>query len=257
MAGAGYRLFNTGDVLTAAQVNTYLQEQAVMRFANSTARTTALSGVLSEGMVSYLDDTNSIEVYNGSAWVAVGGSSPLTTKGDLYTYSTTNARLAVGTNGQVLTADSTTATGLKWDAAPAASGPAFRATKSGNTGITNGTWTKVTFDTETFDTDNCFASSTFTPTKAGYYQVNGLLDSISTNLSSGRYLRLYKNGSNYSWLSLLNGSTNSSDTQWNSGGSDIIYLDGSTDYIELYAFINSATATIGSNSTFSAIWLRG
>jgi len=114
MAGAGYKLFNTGDVLTAAQVNTYLQEQAVMRFANSTARTTALSGVLAEGMVSYLDDVNQVQVYNGSSWVAVGGASPLTTKGDLYTYSTADARLAVGTNGQVLTADSTTATGLKW-----------------------------------------------------------------------------------------------------------------------------------------------
>ena len=114
MAGAGYKLFNTGDVLTAAQVNTYLQEQAVMRFASAAARTTALSGVLAEGMVSYLDDINQVQVYNGSSWVAVGGSSPLTTKGDLYTYSTTDARLGVGTNGQVLTADSTTATGLKW-----------------------------------------------------------------------------------------------------------------------------------------------
>ena len=71
MAGAGYKLFNTGDVLTAAQVNTYLQEQTVMVFANSTARTTALSGVLAEGMMSYLQDTNSVEVYNGTSWVAL------------------------------------------------------------------------------------------------------------------------------------------------------------------------------------------
>jgi hypothetical protein len=43
-----------------------------------------------------------------------GGASPLTTKGDLYGFSTVDARLAVGTNGQVLSADSTQATGLRW-----------------------------------------------------------------------------------------------------------------------------------------------
>jgi len=71
MAGAGYKLFNTGDVLTAAQVNTYLQEQVVMVFADATARTTALSGVLAEGMMSYLKDTNAVEKYDGSAWTAI------------------------------------------------------------------------------------------------------------------------------------------------------------------------------------------
>jgi hypothetical protein len=78
MAGAGYKLFNTGDVLTAAQVNTYLNEQTVMVFASSAARTSALSGVLAEGMVSYLQDTNAVEVYNGSAWVGVSGAGDVT-----------------------------------------------------------------------------------------------------------------------------------------------------------------------------------
>ena len=115
MAGAGYKLFNSGDVLTAAQVNTYLQEQAVMRFANAAARTTALSGVLAEGMMSYLDDTNAVEVYNGSAWVSISADqTPLTTKGDLFTYTTTDARLGVGNNGETLLADSATSTGLRW-----------------------------------------------------------------------------------------------------------------------------------------------
>jgi len=78
MAGAGYKLFTTGSVLTAADVNTYLNEQSVMRFANAAARTSALTSVLAEGMVSYLQDTDSVEVYNGTAWVSIGSSGDIT-----------------------------------------------------------------------------------------------------------------------------------------------------------------------------------
>lgn len=78
MAGAGYKLFNTGDVLTAAQVNTFLNEQTVMVFNDASARTTALSSVLAEGMVSYLKSTDAVEVYNGSAWVSIGSSGDIT-----------------------------------------------------------------------------------------------------------------------------------------------------------------------------------
>jgi len=81
MAGAGYKLFATGDVLTAAQVNTFLMQQTVMVFADSAARTTALSGVLAEGMVSYLQDTNSLEVYDGAAWVGATGDITALTAG--------------------------------------------------------------------------------------------------------------------------------------------------------------------------------
>ena len=121
MAGAGYKLFNTGDVLTAAQVNTYLMEQTVMVFADAAARTTALSGVVSEGMISYLKDTNAVEVYNGSAWVASDDPNAIQNtivdaKGDLIAASAadTPARLAVGNNGETLVADSSATTGLRW-----------------------------------------------------------------------------------------------------------------------------------------------
>ena len=162
MAGAGYKLFNTGDVLTAAQVNTYLQEQAVMRFATTTARDTALSGVLAEGMICYIDADNNIYKYTGSAWVNIdttGGGSPLTTKGDLYTYSTTDARLGVGNNGETLLADSAASQGLRWTARPSASNPvinsAFQVWQRGtsftaNTGYTADRWYKSAAAGRTF-----------------------------------------------------------------------------------------------------------
>ena len=118
-AGQGFKTFATGDILTSADTNGYLMSQTVMVFADSTARTAAIASP-QQGMVSFLKGTNSTEYYNGSAWVAIGGgglTSPLTTKGDVWGYSTTNARVGVGTNGQVLTADSTAATGVKWAAA--------------------------------------------------------------------------------------------------------------------------------------------
>jgi hypothetical protein len=121
MAGAGYKLFNTGDVLTAAQVNTYLMEQTVMVFANAAARTTALSGVVSEGMISYLKDTNAVEVYDGSNWVSSDDpnaiqNSIINAKGDLIAGSAndTPAILSVGNSGETIVADSAASTGLRW-----------------------------------------------------------------------------------------------------------------------------------------------
>lgn len=176
MAGAGYKLFNVGDVLTAAQVNTYLQQQTVMVFASSAARTSALSAVLAEGMMSYLADTNSVEVYNGSAWVSVGSTGDITgvtagtgisgggtsgdvtvtnsmataidAKGDLIAGTGADAfsRLGVGANNTVLTADSAQATGLKW-ATPSTTGESYSLLSTTNlTGSGTITVTGITKD---------------------------------------------------------------------------------------------------------------
>ena len=81
----------------------------------STAVRTSIAAV--EGLLVFDTDVNSLFQYNGTIWQDLyntGSTSPLTTKGDLYTYSTLDARLPVGTDGQILSADSSEATGLKW-----------------------------------------------------------------------------------------------------------------------------------------------
>ena len=79
MAGLGYKVFTAGEVLTAANVMGYLQDQAVMVFAGTAARGSAI-GTATEGMVTYLTDSNTITVYDGSAWQQVyPGAASVTT----------------------------------------------------------------------------------------------------------------------------------------------------------------------------------
>lgn len=74
MAGAGYKNWTAGDVPSATQFDTFLQEQTVMVFASAAARDTALSVPKSEGMLTYLLDTNTLTVYTGTAWSTIGPS---------------------------------------------------------------------------------------------------------------------------------------------------------------------------------------
>ena len=73
MAGLGRRTFQAGEVLTASNVMAYLQDQAVMNFAGTAARGSAIGTAVSEGMVSYLADNNFVQAYDGTAWRSLSG----------------------------------------------------------------------------------------------------------------------------------------------------------------------------------------
>ena len=77
MAGAGFKVYATGDLITATEFNTYLQEQVIMVFADSSARDSAISSP-SEGMFAYLKDTNALMFYNGSSWASFIGDGDIT-----------------------------------------------------------------------------------------------------------------------------------------------------------------------------------
>ena len=113
--------------------------------------------------------------------------------------------------------------------------PAFSAYKSGNQTITYNTLTKVTFDTEEFDTNNNFASSTFTPTVAGYYQINSKLN-VSGTASRDFYAssRLYKNGSPISIFGF--GFVFGFSAEMTLTQSNVVYMNGTTDYLEIYTY---------------------
>jgi hypothetical protein len=132
--------------------------------------------------------------------------------------------------------------------------PAFSYYGSSGTSISGGTFTKITFDTKEYDTNNNFSSSRFTPTVAGYYQISAFL-SLSGNTTAGYgSLSIYKNGSQYRQGSSYSSTVNSP----SAAISGQVYCNGSTDYIEIYAICtNSITSGSGITScAFSGCMMR-
>jgi hypothetical protein len=140
----------------------------------------------------------------------------------------------------------------------AINGPAFGATMSADQTIGTGA-TKITFNTEVFDTNSNYDPTTnyrFTPTVAGYYQINfNLCTAPSSGAANGQfYFYIYKNGSSYIQLR----------TFYNAAGnflacqvSNVIYCNGTTDYIEAYAAGASQSMLIYSSySSFNGAMVR-
>lgn len=136
-------------------------------------------------------------------------------------------------------------------------GPAFSAYANGGQAVSSNTYTKVQFNTEIFDTANCFDNSTnyrFTPNIAGYYQINAQAGVNSGSAGSTITAFIYRNGSAY-----LNNSHDMYTGNYQfANASDTIYMNGTTDYLEVYVYIGySANVLTGTSSTrFSGCLVR-
>jgi hypothetical protein len=75
---SGWKDWTIGEVVTADNFQTYIQDQVVQVYAGTAARATALGTSVAEGMICYLEDTNSVEYYDGAAWQSIASDGDIT-----------------------------------------------------------------------------------------------------------------------------------------------------------------------------------
>ena len=181
----------------------------------------------------------------------VGTDARATNNFTIYQPSTPDGTLRIGVGN----ADSPTEVGrFDSNGYVATTAPAFRARKTSDQSISSSTWTKVTFDTEDFDTNSNFASSRFTPTVAGYYQISIQIRFEGTN-HDNRLGAVYKNGSLDDILFIDRGSIASANVILN--GSTIVYCNGSTDYLEVYGSVSATSPKFGFSSIYNTCVVSG
>jgi hypothetical protein len=180
---------------------------------------------------------------SGTVTVTNEMATAIDAKGDLVggTGADTFARLAVGANGTVLTADSVETTGLKWVAPASTAFVGCGVTKSTTQSIANATYTAVTFNTEDYDTDaihdNVTNNTRFTiPSgKGGKWLTSGVV-TFASNASGFRFVRLYKNGNAFivpAGIPPVNGDTTQVAFSY-------IHTFTAGDYMEVFVYQNSS-----------------
>jgi hypothetical protein len=132
--------------------------------------------------------------------------------------------------------------------------PAFSAYQNtAQTGITAYSNTKITFDVKEFDTNSNFTSSRFTPTVAGYYQINAGLQ-LPNGVGASVLCNLYKNGSAYK---SGNTTTGNASTFATSTVCSVVYFNGSTDYVEIYSYSSNGTGTYSTSTGIDRTYFNG
>lgn len=132
------------------------------------------------------------------------------------------------------------------------SGPAFRAYATGTTSVTGGGYAKIALAGEDFDTDSAFDATTnyrFQPTVAGYYQINASVYFASASYVVVVQVRKSGSGIIYGGFDIATRAA---------ACSDVVYMNGTTDYLELFAFsATTQNASASQSATYmSGIWIR-
>jgi len=215
-----------------------------------------------DGKLFYKDSSGVVQTIASKSAAALANSTTGSGATVLATSPTiTNPSLGGSTSGSVTLAVPAVA-GSNTATLPAATGtimvsgnqPAFSAYQTaGSQTFSNGAYTKIIFNAEEFDTANAFDSTTnyrFTPQVAGYYQFTLAIAPPSTSRASECQLAIYKNGSAFKTsIDIYAPAT------YICNMSALIYLNGSTDYIEGYAYFGVGGNTAGSN--YQNTYLQG
>jgi hypothetical protein len=136
--------------------------------------------------------------------------------------------------------------------------PTFSYYSNAGVTVSSGGFTKVTFTVSEWDTTGgMYASSRFTPTVAGYYQIDACV-ACSSTVGGQSITSIYKNGSEFKRGNQV--TSNITGTQTNTLASALIYFNGSTDYIEIYVYqssgVNQTTGTGQAQTYFQGAMVR-
>jgi hypothetical protein len=136
--------------------------------------------------------------------------------------------------------------------------PLFSVWKSSGQTVSTGTFTKVTFDSVQANQENCFDTSTsrFTPNVPGFYQINGLIYHQSTSYVNRTLIHLRANGGGEFRFGSDQIISNSITTEGRSLVSTLVYLNGTTDYLEILGLFTGA-GTLTCAGGFMNTWWTG
>lgn len=244
----------TGNIVATGSVNTTYNPTSAVGAAIQTTGKDTQGGT---GWFDFLKATNTTSgATNPNKSIRLNSTGGLEVVNSAYSATL----LTLTDAGAFSVASTVSSTGFNVNNKQAVNGPAFRAYIDGAQTITSGSQQKVTFGTETFDTNSNFASSTFTPTVEGYYQLNATVRISGSSGTGEIMLTIWKNGSEYARGTNEDG-TEQGANWYSMQVSDIAYANGTTDYFEIYIQQTSGgnrDTTAGTNiSYFSGVMVRG